>query len=36
MVQILGLDVAGNPAQWLSAEQAITAAATGGIAWQWG
>lgn len=36
MVQILGLDVAGNPAQWLTAEQAITAAATGGIAWQWG
>jgi len=36
MVQILGLDVAGNPAQWLSTEQAITAAATGSIAWQWG
>ncbi|MDR2689035.1 MAG: HNH endonuclease [Azoarcus sp.] len=36
MVQILGLDIAGNPAQWLTAEQAITAAATGGIAWQWG
>lgn len=36
MVHILGLDVAGNPAQWLTAEQAITAAATGGIAWQWG
>ena len=35
MVQILGLDVAGTPAQWLTAEQAITAAATGGIAWQW-
>jgi 5-methylcytosine-specific restriction endonuclease McrA len=36
MVQILGLDVAGNPAQWLTAEQAITLAATGGVAWQWG
>lgn len=36
MVQILGLDVAGNPAQWLSTQQAITAAVTGGIAWQWG
>jgi len=36
MVQILGLDVAGNPAQWLTAEQAITLAATDGIAWQWG
>lgn len=36
MVQILGLDVAGNPALWLSAEQAITAAATDGISWQWG
>lgn len=36
MVQILGLDMAGNPAQWLSAEQAITLAATDGIAWQWG
>lgn len=35
-VQILGLDVAGNPAQWLTTQQAITAAATGGIAWQWG
>ncbi|MDR3221182.1 MAG: HNH endonuclease [Candidatus Accumulibacter sp.] len=36
MVQILGLDVAGNPAQWLSSEQAVTKAVTGGIAWQWG
>jgi len=36
MVQILGLDMAGNPAQWLTTEQAITAAATGGISWQWG
>jgi 5-methylcytosine-specific restriction endonuclease McrA len=36
MVQILGLDVAGNPAQWLTAEQAITAAARDGIAWQCG
>lgn len=36
MVQILGLDVAGNPAQWLTTEQAITYAATEGIAWQWG
>jgi hypothetical protein len=36
MVQFLGLDLAGNPALWLTAEQAITAAATGGISWQWG
>jgi hypothetical protein len=36
MMQILGLDVAGHPARWLTAEQAVTAAATGGIAWQWG
>jgi 5-methylcytosine-specific restriction endonuclease McrA len=36
MTQILGLDVAGNPARWLTAEQAITAAATGSIVWQWG
>ncbi|MDR3159843.1 MAG: HNH endonuclease [Zoogloeaceae bacterium] len=36
MMQILGLDVAGNPAQWLSAEQAITEAARDKIAWQWG
>jgi 5-methylcytosine-specific restriction endonuclease McrA len=36
MVQILGLDCAGNPATWLSAEQAITAAARDDIVWQWG
>jgi 5-methylcytosine-specific restriction endonuclease McrA len=36
MVQILGLDVAGHPAQWLSPEQAVTEAVMGGIAWQWG
>ena len=36
MMQILGLDLAGNPAQWLTTEEAITAAASDGIAWQWG
>jgi hypothetical protein len=36
MVQILGLDCTGNPAEWLSAEQAITAAAMEKIIWQWG
>ena len=36
MVQILGLDMAGNPAQWLSAERAVTETVRGGIAWQWG
>ncbi|MDR1274970.1 MAG: HNH endonuclease [Candidatus Accumulibacter sp.] len=36
MIQILGLDAAGNPAQWLTAEQAMTAAAKDAIVWQWG
>ena len=36
MVQILGLDVAGNPSLWLGREAAATLAVTGRIAWQWG